>query len=100
MRIAGRRARFAIVGMTTLALAALGGFGAWAALSTDSSTASAARESQLSEAYVKARFAVAKLELAVREDQLVPTQANHDRVDTAVAALRGTLPAIARNGAA
>jgi diguanylate cyclase (GGDEF)-like protein/putative nucleotidyltransferase with HDIG domain len=100
MRPAGRRARFAIVGMTTLALAALGGFGAWAALSTDSSTASAARESQLSEAYVKARFAVAKLELAVREDQLVPTQANHDRVDTAVAALRGTLPAIARNGGA
>ena len=81
------------------ALAALGGFAAWAALSTDASTASAARESQLSEAYGKARFAVAKLELAVREDQLEPTPANHRRVTAAVAGLRGTLPAIAHSGA-
>jgi diguanylate cyclase (GGDEF)-like protein/putative nucleotidyltransferase with HDIG domain len=99
VRPAGRRARFAIVGVTTLALAALGGFGGWAALSTDSSTASAARESQLSEAYGKARYAVAQLELAVREDQLEPIPANHRRVTAAVAALRATLPAIARNGA-
>ena len=100
MRPGGRRARFAIVGATTIALAALGGFGGWAALSTDRSTASAARESQLSEAYGKARFAVARLELAVREYQLVPSLPNHGRVDAAVASLRGTLPAIDRNGAA
>jgi diguanylate cyclase (GGDEF)-like protein/putative nucleotidyltransferase with HDIG domain len=83
----------------TVALAALGGFGAWAALSTDASTASAARESQLSEAYGRARYAVAKLELAVREDQLEPTPANHRYVTEALAGLRGTLPGIARNGA-
>jgi diguanylate cyclase (GGDEF)-like protein/putative nucleotidyltransferase with HDIG domain len=100
MRPAGRRARFAIVGATTAALAALCGFGGWAALSTDASTSSAARESQLSEAYGKARYAVAKLELAVREDQLVPSPTNRGHVDAAVAALRGTLPAIAANGAA
>ena len=98
MRPAGRRARFVIVGATTVALAALGGFGGWAALSTDASTASAAREGQLSEAYGKARFAVAKLELAVREDQLQPTNANHRRVTAAVTGLRATLPDIARNG--
>jgi len=100
MRPAGRRARFAIVGATTVALGALGGFGGWAALSTDASTASAAREGQLSEAYGKARFAVAKLELAVREDQLQPTNANHRRVTAAVTGLRATLPDIARNGGA
>src|SRR6478672_828884 len=100
MRPVGRRVRFAIVGATTLALAALGGFGAWAALSTDASTASAAREGQLSEAYGKARYAVAKLELAVREDQLQPTNANHGRVTAAVTGLRATLPDIARNGGA
>jgi diguanylate cyclase (GGDEF)-like protein/putative nucleotidyltransferase with HDIG domain len=100
IRPAGRRARIAIVGTTTVALAALGGFGAWAALSTDASTASAARESQLSEAYGKARYAVAKLELAVREDQLEPTPANHRLVTAAVASLRATLPDIAQNGAA
>ncbi len=99
MRPAGRRARFAIVGTATVALAALGGFAGWAALSTDASTASAARESRLSEAYGKARFAVAKLELAVREDQLEPTPANHRHVTAAIASLRGTLPAIARSGA-
>ena len=87
-------------GSTAVALAALGGFGAWAALSTDASTASAARESQLSEAYGKARYAVAKLELAVRGDQLEPTPANHRLVTAAVASLRATLPGIARNGAA
>ena len=100
MRETGRRARFGIVGATTLALGLLAGFGGWAALSTDASTGSAARESQLSEAYGKARYAVAKLELAVREDQLEPIPANHHRVNAAVAALRGTLPDIARNGAA
>jgi diguanylate cyclase (GGDEF)-like protein/putative nucleotidyltransferase with HDIG domain len=100
MRPAGRRARFAIVGATTLALAALGGFGGWAAFSTDASTASASRDNQLSEAYGKARYAVAKLELAVREDQLKPIPANRRRVRAAVDALRATLPAIAVNGAA
>jgi diguanylate cyclase (GGDEF)-like protein/putative nucleotidyltransferase with HDIG domain len=100
MQPAGRLVRFAIVGTTMLALAALCGFGAWAALSTDASTSAAARESQLSEAYGKARYAVAKLELAVREAQLVPTPANRGHVDAAVVALRGTLPAIATNGAA
>jgi diguanylate cyclase (GGDEF)-like protein/putative nucleotidyltransferase with HDIG domain len=99
IRPAGRSARFAIVGTTTLALVALGGFGAWAAVSTDASTASAARDSQLSEAYGTARFAVVKLELAVREEQLVPTPRNQQRVIAAVAALRATLPAIARSGA-
>jgi diguanylate cyclase (GGDEF)-like protein/putative nucleotidyltransferase with HDIG domain len=99
LRPVGRRARFAIVATTTVALAALGGFGAWAALSTDASTAAAARESQLGEAYGQARYAVAKLELAVREDQLEPVPANHQRVDAAVSALSATLPAIARNGA-
>ena len=58
-----------MVATTTVALAALGGFGGWAALSIDASTAHAARESQLGEAYGKARYAVARLELAVREDQ-------------------------------
>ena len=100
MRATGRRARLGIVATTTLALAALAGFGGWAALSTDASTVAAARESQLSEAYGKARYAVAKLELAVREDQLEPIPANHHRVNAAVAALRGTLPDIAQNGAA
>jgi diguanylate cyclase (GGDEF)-like protein/putative nucleotidyltransferase with HDIG domain len=100
MRPAGRRARFAIVGTTTVALAALGGFGGWAALSTDSSTVHAARESQLSEAYGRARYAVAKLELAVREDQLEPIPANHRHVNAAVATLEATLPVIARNGGA
>jgi diguanylate cyclase (GGDEF)-like protein/putative nucleotidyltransferase with HDIG domain len=100
MRSAGRGARFGIVGAVTLALAALGGFGAWAAVSTDASTATAARESQLSGAYGSARLAVAKLELAVREHQLEPTPSNHRRVTAALAALRATLPAIARNGAA
>ncbi len=99
MRPVGRRARFAIVGTTTLALVALGGFGAWAAVSTDASTASAARDSQLSEAYGTARFAVVKLELAVRDEQLVPTPVNQRRVTAAVVALRATLPAIAVNGA-
>jgi diguanylate cyclase (GGDEF)-like protein/putative nucleotidyltransferase with HDIG domain len=98
MRAAGRRVRFAIVGTTALALAALGGFGGWAALSTDASTSSAARESQLSEAYGKARYAVVNLELAVREDQLVPNPVNRQHVDAALSALRETLPAIAENG--
>ena len=70
---------------TTVALAALGGFGGWAALSTDASTGHAAHESQLSEAYGKARYAVAQFELAVREDQLEPTPPNRRRVDAAVA---------------
>ncbi len=83
---------------TTASLAALGGFGAWAAISTDASTGDAARESQLSEAYGKARYAVAQFELAVREDQLEPTPRNRRRVGAAVAALRATLPAIDRNG--
>jgi diguanylate cyclase (GGDEF)-like protein/putative nucleotidyltransferase with HDIG domain len=99
MRPVGRRAGFVIVGTTTVALAALGVFGAWAALSTNASTAAAARESQLSEAYGQARYAVATLELAVRQDQLEPIPANHRRVDAAVSALSATLPAIARNGA-
>ena len=75
MRPVGRRTRFAIVATTTALLAALGGFGGWAALSTDASTGHAARESQLGEAYGKARYAVAQFELAVREDQLKPTPA-------------------------
>ena len=87
-----------MVATTTVALAALGGFGGWAALSTDASTAHAARESQLGEAYGKARYAVARLELAVREDQLEPTPLGRRRVEAAVAALRATLPAIALNG--
>jgi diguanylate cyclase (GGDEF)-like protein/putative nucleotidyltransferase with HDIG domain len=98
MRPVGRRTRFGIVGVTTLALAALGGFGGWAALSTDASTASAARDSKLSEAYGKARYAVAQLELAVREYQLKPIDANQRRVTAEVTDLRETLPAIARNG--
>jgi diguanylate cyclase (GGDEF)-like protein/putative nucleotidyltransferase with HDIG domain len=99
MRPAGWGARFAAVGYMTVVLAALGGFAAWAAVSTDASTAHAAREGQVSEAYGRARFAVAKLELAVREDQLEPIPSNRDRVDAAVAALEATLPAIALNGA-
>jgi diguanylate cyclase (GGDEF)-like protein/putative nucleotidyltransferase with HDIG domain len=87
-----------MVATTTVALAALGGFGGWAALSTDASTAHAARESQLGEAYGKARYAVARLELAVREDQLEPTPLGRRRVEAAVVALRATLPAIALNG--
>ena len=83
MRPTGRRTRFAIVAATTASLAALGGFGGWAALSTDASTGHAARESQLSEAYGKARYAVAQFELAVREDQLEPTHANRRRVTAA-----------------
>src|SRR4051794_1860422 len=98
MRPVGRRTRFGIVGVTTLALAALGGFGGWAALSTDASTASAARDSKLSEAYGKARYAVAQPELAVREYQLKPIDANQRRVTAEVTDLRETLPAIARNG--
>ncbi len=78
--------------------AALGGFGGWAALSTDASTGQAAQESRLSEAYGKARYAVAQFELAVREDQLEPTPPNRRRVDAAVLALRATLPAIDQNG--
>ncbi|HEY7257443.1 MAG TPA: diguanylate cyclase [Gaiellales bacterium] len=78
----------------------MGGFGAWAALSTDASTAAAARDSQLSEAYGKARYAVTNLELAVREDQLKPIPANQRQVSAAVSALRATLPAIAQNGGA
>ena len=58
----------------------------------------AARESQLSEAYGKARYAVAQFELAVREDQLKPTRPNRQRVIAALSALRATLPAIDRNG--
>jgi len=98
MRPVGRRTRFAIVGTTTALLAALGGFGGWAALSTDASTGHAARESQLGEAYGKARYAVAQFELAVREDQLKPTRPNRQRVIAALSALRATLPAIDRNG--
>ena len=79
-------------------VAALGGFGGWAALSTDASTGHATQESQLSEAYGQARYAVARFELAVREDQLEPTPANRRRVDAALTALRATLPAIDRNG--
>ena len=100
MRPVGRRTRFGIVGVTTLALAALGGFGGWAALSTDASTAAAARDSKLSEAYGKARYAVAQLELAVREYQLKPIDANQRHVTEEVTDLRETLPAIARNGGA
>ena len=98
MRPAGRRTRFAIVATTTAILAALGGFGGWAALSTDASTGNAAQESKLSEAYGKARYAVAQFELAVREDQLKPTPAGRRRVLAALSDLRGTLPAIDRNG--
>jgi diguanylate cyclase (GGDEF)-like protein len=87
-----------MVAATTVALAALGGFGGWAALSTDASTGQAAQESRLSEAYGKARYAVTQFELAVREDQLEPTPPNRRRVDAAVLALRATLPAIDRNG--
>ena len=79
-------------------VAALGGFGGWAALSTDASTGHATQESQLSEAYGQARYAVARFELAVREDQLEPTPANRRRVNAALTALRATLPAIDRNG--
>jgi len=98
MRPVDRRARFGIVGLTTLALAALGAFGGWAALSTDASTASAARDSQLSEAYGQARYAVAKLELAVREYQLKPIRANQRHVTEEVRDVRAALPAITRNG--
>ena len=87
-----------MVATTTVALAALGGFGGWAALSTDASTGHAAQESRLSEAYGKARYAVAQFELAVREDQLEPTPLNRRRVNAAVLAIRATLPAIDRNG--
>ena len=86
MRPAGRRTRFAIVATTTAILAALGGFGGWAALSTDASTGNAAQESKLSEAYGKARYAVAQFELAVREDQLKPTPAGRRRVLAALSA--------------
>ena len=98
MRPVGRRTRFGIVVATTLALAALGGFGGWAALSTDASTAAAARDSQLSEAYGQARYAVARLELALREYQLKPISANQRRVTEELGDVRETLPAITRNG--
>src|ERR1051325_5728145 len=98
MRPVDRRARFGIVGLTTLALAALGAFGGWAALSTDASTASAARDSQLSEAYGQARYAVAKLELAVGEYRQKPIRANQRHVTEEVRDVRAALPAITRNG--
>ena len=43
MRPVGRRTRFAIVATTTALLAALGGFGGWAALSTGA-TVNAAKD--------------------------------------------------------
>jgi diguanylate cyclase (GGDEF)-like protein/putative nucleotidyltransferase with HDIG domain len=98
IRPSGRRAKFVMLAATMASLAALGGFGGWAAISTDASTRHAARENQLSGAYGKARYAVARLELEVREDQLVPTPAGRKRVDAALGALRATLPAIAQNG--
>jgi diguanylate cyclase (GGDEF)-like protein/putative nucleotidyltransferase with HDIG domain len=81
-----------------VALAALGGLSVRAALANDASTRSAARESRLSQAYGQTAYALARLELAVRRDQLDPTPASRRRLTAAAGALHQALSAVARNG--
>lgn len=91
-------ARYAAVAAVALAVAALAGFGAWAAKSTDASTAQAARDGQLSAAYEQARLAAAQVQVAELNYPFRPTSTAMARVDAAEAALGASLAAISSNG--